>query len=77
MSSRLIAREMKVKGTDGHFAGIPPLGLARFAVSRAATRTPMGDQRILLVLDAKRAFLHADALGVTYVMPPHLRKMGK
>ncbi len=37
----------------------------------------MGDQRILLVLGAKRAFLHADALGVTYAMPPHIRKTGK
>ncbi len=74
--SRLIAREMKVKATDGHFAGTPPLGLVRFAVSRVATGTSTGGQRMQHVLDAKRALLHADALRATYVMPPHLRKTG-
>ena len=29
-----------------------------------------------MVLDAKRAFLHADALTETYVKPPHLRDNG-
>ena len=64
-------------GTDEHLAETPTLGLVHPAVSRAASRTAVGNQRILPVLDAKRAFLHADALGVTYVMPPHLRKTGK
>jgi hypothetical protein len=70
---RLIAR----LGTNEHLAETPPLGLVQFAVSRAATRMPMGGQRILLGLDAKRAFLDADAWGATYVMPPHPRRTGK
>ena len=73
MRDRLIAREMKVEGTNEHLAETPQLGLVHFAVSHAATRPPAGGQRILLALDAKRAFLNADALGATYVMPPHPR----
>ena len=42
-------------------------------ISRAATRTKTGNRRQLLVFDAKRAFLHVDALTGTYVKPPHLR----
>ena len=42
-------------------------------ISRAATRTKTGNRRQLLVLDAKRAFLHADSLTEMCVKPPHLR----
>ena len=42
-------------------------------ISRAATLSKTGKPRQLMVLDAKRTFLHADALTETYVKPPHLR----
>ena len=42
-------------------------------MSRAATLSKVGKRRQLLVFDAKRAFLHADALTETCVKPPHLR----
>ena len=35
--SRLVAREIKQKGTDSYFAGTPPLALVRYVISRAAT----------------------------------------
>ena len=71
--SRLVAREIKQKGTDSYFAGTPPLTLVRYVISRAATLSKTGKRRQLMVLDAKRAFLHADALTETYVKTPHLR----
>ena len=71
--SRLVAHEIKQKGTDSYFAGTSPLALVRYVISRAATQSKTGKRRQLMVLDAKRAFLHADALTETYVKPPHLR----
>ena len=68
--SRLIAREVKQKGTDSYVAGTPPLALVRYVISRAATRSKKGKRRQLMVL-AKRAILDADALTETYVKPPH------
>ena len=72
--SRLVAREIKQKGTDSYFARTPPLARMRYVISRAATLSKAGQRRQLMVLDAKRAFLHADALTETYVKPPHLRE---
>ena len=71
--SRMVAREIKRKGTDCHFAGRPPLAHVRYVIRRAATFSKTGKRRQRMVLDAKRAFLHADALTETYVKPPHLR----
>ena len=71
--SRLVAREIKQKGTDSFFAGTPPLALVRYVTSRAATLSKTGKRRQLMVLDAKRAFLHAGALTETYVKPSRLR----
>ena len=68
--SRLAAREITQQGTDSHFAGTPPLAFVRYVISKAATP---GKRRQLMVLDAKRAFLHAGALTETYVKLPHLR----
>ena len=42
-------------------------------MSRAATLSKVGKRRQFLVFDAKRAFLHADALTETCVKPAHLR----
>ena len=40
--SRLVAREIKQKGTDSYFAGAPPLALVRYVRSRAATLSKNG-----------------------------------
>ena len=69
----MIAREIKQKATDSYFAGTPPLALVRYVISRTATRTKTGKRRQLMVLNAKGAYLRADALTETYVKPPHLR----
>ena len=74
LRSRLVAFEIKQKGTDSYFAGTPSSALARYVVSRTATRTKTGDRRQPLVLDAKRAFLHADALTETYRKPTALTR---
>ena len=71
--SRLIARDIKQKGTDSHFAGTPPLALARHVISRPVTKLKTGRRRQLMVYDAKRAFLHVDAVTGTYVKPPQQR----
>ena len=71
--SRLVAREIKRKEADSHFTGRPPLAHVRYVIRRAATLSKTGKRRQLMVLDAKRAFLHADALTETCVKPPHLR----
>ena len=70
---RSIAREIKQKGTDIYFAGTPPLALVRYVICRAATLSKAGKRRQLMVLDAKRAFLHADALTETYLKPSHVQ----
>ena len=70
--SPLVAREIKQNKTDRYFAGTPPLALVRYVISRAATLSKTGKRRQIRVFDAKRAFLHADALTETCVKPPHL-----
>ena len=40
--SRLVAREIKLKGTESYFAGTPPLALVRHVLSRAATLSKTG-----------------------------------
>ena len=73
LRSRLVAREIKQKGTDSNFAGTPPLAFVRCLISRAARIPRTGKRRHLLLLKTKRAFLHADTLTEAYVKPPHLR----
>ena len=70
--SRLIGREIKQNGPDSYFAGAPLLARVHYVISRAPTKSKTGERRQLMVL-AKRAFLHDDALAETYVKPPHLR----
>ena len=53
--SRLVAREIKQKGANSHFAGTPPWALVRCVKSRAATLSETGKRRQLMVLDEKRA----------------------
>ena len=59
--SRPVARDIKQKGTGCYLARTPSLALVRHLINKAKTRTKMGNRR-LMVLDAKRAFLHTDAL---------------
>ena len=59
--SRPVARNIKQKGTGCYLARTPSLALVSHLINKAKTRTKMGNRR-LMVLDAKRAFLHTDAL---------------
>ena len=63
--SRSVARETKQKGIDSYFAGTPPLALVRYVTGTAATMSRTGKRRQLVAPDAKRAFLHPDALTAT------------
>ena len=69
--SRLVAREIKQKGTDSYFAGTPPLALVRYVTSKAATLSKSGKRRQLTVLDAKRAFLHDRDVCETATLTRH------
>ena len=69
--SRLIGREIKQNGADSYFAGTPLLARVHYVISGAPTKSKTGERRQLMVLDAKRTFLHDDALADTYVKPPH------
>ena len=73
LRNRLVAREIKHKRTHNYIAKTPSSALVRYVTSRAATLSKTGKRRQLMVLDVKRAFLHADTLSETYVKPPHLR----
>ena len=66
--SRLVARQIKTKGTESIFAGIPPLQAIRSVVSMAATACgswkpvwdPMPKRRTqMLLIDITRAYFNA------------------
>ena len=67
--SRLVAREIKQIGIESSVAETAPSAPVRYVISRAATLSKTGKRLQLMVFDAKRAFLHADALTETYVKP--------
>ena len=48
--SRLVAREIKQKGTDSYFAGTPLLALGRDVVGHAASQSKSGKRRQLMAL---------------------------
>ena len=65
LRSRLVAREIKQKGTESYFVRTPPFALVRYVMRTSATLSKTGKRR--------RAFLHADALTETYLKSPYLR----
>jgi hypothetical protein len=76
--SRFVAKEFADKRSDDFFAATPPLEALRMLLSHAATgrRTGKGGRKIL-VIDARKAHLHAHAERLVYVdLPPEVRQPG-
>jgi hypothetical protein len=76
--SRFVAKEFATTRSDEFFAATPPLEALRMLLSHAATgrRTSKGGRKIL-VIDARKAHLHAPAERLVYVdLPPEARQPG-
>ena len=57
--SRLVGREFNVGKDDSLYASTPPLEALRVVVSNAATDTPSGNRREIVVCDVRRAYFYA------------------
>ena len=69
--SRLVGQEYNTGKDDELYASTPPLEALRFVVSSAATTTPSGVQRHLMVNDVRRAYFYAKTHRDIYVeLPP-------
>jgi hypothetical protein len=76
--SRFVAKEFADKRSDEFFAATPPLEALRMLLSHAATgrRSSKGGRKILVV-DARKAHLHAPAERLVYVdLPPEAKRPG-
>jgi hypothetical protein len=75
---RYVAKEIAYHKSDDFFAAMPPLETLRMLLSRAATgRTGSRGGRKILVIDARKAHLHAMTERELYVdLPPEIRKPG-
>jgi hypothetical protein len=76
--SRFVAKEFADKRSDEFFAATPPLEALRMLLSHAATgrKTSRGGRKVLVV-DARKAHLHAPAERLVYVdLPPEVRQPG-
>jgi hypothetical protein len=77
--SRYVAKEFADKRSDEFFAATPPLEALRMVISHAASgrRTSKGGRKIL-VIDARKAHLHAMAeRTVCVALPPEVKEPGK
>ena len=71
---RLVAQEVNTYKEDAFFAATPPLEALRLVLSHVATGT---DGRKIMILDAKKAHLHAYAEREMFVeLPPERRRPG-
>ena len=78
--SRWCAKEVATYKTDAFFASTPPLEAMRLIMSEAATTRSgrRGEELKLMLLDAKKAHLHAPAVRPVYVeLPPERATPGK
>ena len=75
---RLVAQEVNTYREDAFFAATPPLEAIRLLLSHVASgRTGKRGGRKVMVLDAKKAHLHAFAEREIYIeLPPERRKPG-
>ena len=55
MRTRLVGQEFNTGKNDELYASTPPLEALRFVISSAATWTPSGEQRHVMVNDVRRA----------------------
>ena len=76
--SRYVAMEIAACKDDLFFAATPPLEALRLLLSHAASGRSHGrGGRKMLVMDARKAHLHAPALRDVFVdLPPEIRKPG-
>jgi hypothetical protein len=77
--SRYVAKEFADKRSDEFFAATPPLEALRMVISHAASgrRSSRGGRKIL-VIDARKAHLHAMAeRAVCVALPPEIKEPGK
>ena len=71
--SRYVACEVNTYKDESLFAATPPLEALRLLLSDAAARTQQSKPKKLLLIDVKKAHLHADAVREVYVsLPPGL-----
>jgi hypothetical protein len=76
--SRFVAKEFATTRSDEFFAATPPLEALRMLLSHAATgrKTSKGGRKVL-VIDARKAHLHAPAERLVYVdLPPEVKQPG-
>ena len=75
--SRYVAKELANQRDDEFFAATPPLEALRLLLSHAASGRQTGKWgRKVLVLDARKAHLHAMSERTIYVaLPPELRRL--
>ena len=72
--SRYVACEVNTYKDESLFASTPPLEALRFLLSWTATRQKHTGRRKVLLIDVRKAHLHADAEREVYVqLPPELR----
>ena len=79
--ARWVAKEVNTYKTDAFYSSTPPLEAMRLLLSEAATTqadgAAMGSMKLLL-LDAKKAHLHAPAVRQVYVdLPPERQRPGR
>jgi hypothetical protein len=77
--SRFVAKEFADKRSDEFFAATPPLEALRMLLSHVASgrRSGKGGRKVL-VIDARKAHLHALAERLVYVdLPPEVKEPGK
>ena len=70
MRSRLVGQEFNTGKNDELYASTPPLEALRFVVSSAATWTPCGKQRHVMVNDVRRAYFYAPTHRDIYIELP-------
>ena len=75
---RYVAKEIAYYKCDDFFSAMPPLETLRMMISRAATaRSTSRGGRKILVIDARKAHLHAMTDRDIFVMlPPEIRRAG-
>ncbi len=68
--ARLVAKDFAAKRDDAFFAATPPLEALRLLISDMTSRGGKGEAVRMMILDAKKAHLHAAAARELYVQLP-------
>ena len=70
--SRIVATEIRKKGTEGHFAAAPPLETLRVLTTKLASEEPTATEDPLKVtlVDVSRAHFYATSERPVYIQLP-------